>query len=83
VTALRRAAMRIALTMETIGLWWGALEPGERVLYRAMALLAVGAGGFDWRLAFLVPGALFALVFFGFSLAARSRSSPEEGQGNG
>jgi len=48
--------------------WWSGLEPAERVLYRAAALSAIGFGMVALPLAFIVPGILFALVFFGFSL---------------
>jgi len=48
--------------------WWKGLEPAERILYRATALLAAG-GLVTWPpLAFWVPGLMFALVFFGFNL---------------
>ena len=62
----RRA--RLGATLRRPWRWWTSLEPGERVLYRAGALLG---GGFAWlvhpALGLIVPGALFALVFFGFS----------------
>ena len=48
--------------------WWHDLEAPERVLYRAVACLGVGFGLAWLPLAFIVPGVLFALVFFGFSL---------------
>lgn len=70
-----------------VALWWGNLTAAERVLYRAMALLAVGTGGFDWRFGFIVPGVIFALVFFGFRLGrpagATDDQQPEEGAGRG
>lgn len=48
--------------------WWSGLDPAERVLYRAVVLLAAGSA-FVWPpLALIVPGLLFALVFFGFTL---------------
>jgi hypothetical protein len=48
--------------------WWRGLDPQERVLYRAMVLLAAG-GIVTWPpLAFFLPGTLLVLVFFGFSL---------------
>ena len=47
--------------------WWNALGPPERVLYRAIGLLAVGCGMVWLPLAFIVPGILFAAVFFGFT----------------
>lgn len=48
--------------------WWAALDPPERVFYRAV--VALGAGfGLAWPpLVLIVPGLLWALVFFGFSL---------------
>jgi hypothetical protein len=48
------------------------LTPAERVLYRSAALLSVGSGMVALPLALIVPGAMFALVFFGFSFQ-RSR----------
>lgn len=48
--------------------WWTNLEPSERILYRAVVLLGVGCGLIYPPLAFIVPGVLFGLVFFGFSL---------------
>jgi hypothetical protein len=47
--------------------WWSALEPAERILYRAAALSAIGFGMVALPLAFIVPAVLFALVFFGFT----------------
>ena len=52
--------------------WWSGLESAERVFYRAAAALAVG-----WALVWppmilIVPGTLWALVFFGFSLRRSS-----------
>lgn len=47
--------------------WWAALSPPERVLYRAIGLLAIGCALVWPPAAFLVPGLVFALVFFGFS----------------
>lgn len=58
----RLRALRTAITT-----WWRGLDPSERVLYRAMGLLAVGGGLIAPALAFLIPGALLALVFFGFT----------------
>lgn len=47
--------------------WWRALDPLERVLYRAVVLFALG-GLVTWPpLAFYIPGAIFTLVLFGFS----------------
>lgn len=69
---MRRLGVRVRhLALETgrrvVG-WWKGLEPAERVLYRAVALLALG-GIVTWPpLMFFIPGAVFALVFFGFSL---------------
>lgn len=48
--------------------WWAALDPLERVFYRAVVALAIGFGVVWPPLAFIVPGLLWALVFFGFSL---------------
>lgn len=47
--------------------WWNGLEPAERVLYRALVLLSVGCGMVAAPLALIVPGAVLAAVFFGFS----------------
>jgi hypothetical protein len=44
--------------------WWKALSAEERVLYRAAVLLAAGCGLVFAPLALIVPGALFAAVFF-------------------
>lgn len=51
--------------------WWSALEPAERVLYRASGLLSVGVGMVSVPLAFIVTGALFAAVFFVTLLRSR------------
>ena len=48
--------------------WWCALAAEERVLYRAAVLLATGSGLIWAPLALLMPGLLFAAVFFEFSL---------------
>jgi hypothetical protein len=47
--------------------WWNALEPLERTFYRAVVLLAIGCGLAWPPLAFIVPGSLWALVFFGIT----------------
>jgi hypothetical protein len=49
------------------GRWWTGLEPAERVLYRAIAFLGPGTALVWPPLGLIVPGLLFALVFFGFS----------------
>jgi len=48
--------------------WWSGLEPAERVLYRAVVLLGAGFALVWPPLGLIVPGLLFAAVFFGFSL---------------
>lgn len=48
--------------------WWAGLEASERVLYRALALLAGGFAMWIPPLALIVPGLVLTLVFFGFSL---------------
>jgi len=52
--------------------WWTALDPAERVLYRAVLLLGVGFALVNPALAFIVPGTLFALTFL-VSIARRPR----------
>jgi hypothetical protein len=44
--------------------WWAALTPPERVLYRAVALLAIGFALIWLPLGFIAPGLIFAVVFF-------------------
>lgn len=61
----RARATRVALAPLR---WWNGLDAAERVLYRAVALLGAGCGAVWAPLALIVPGVLFALVFFGFSL---------------
>ncbi len=64
-----RAALRAGIVQARRPLrWWVALTPAERVLYRSAALLSVGFGMVALPLALIVPGALFALVFFGFGV---------------
>lgn len=67
-TTLAAARLRTRALVARCSAWWHGLEPPERIWYRAVALLAVGLAGYDWRLALTVPGTLYALVFFGFSL---------------
>lgn len=47
--------------------WWAALTPQERVFYRAAVFLAAGFGLLWPPAVLIVPGAMWALVFFGFS----------------
>jgi hypothetical protein len=44
--------------------WWSALTPNERILYRAVGLLAVGFALVWVPLGFIAPGLIFAAVFF-------------------
>ena len=46
--------------------WWTALEPAERILYRAVVLLGAGSALVYPPFGLIVPGLMFALVFFGF-----------------
>jgi hypothetical protein len=62
---LRSAATR---PFRTAWSWWKALDPAERILYRAGVLLAIGCGMVAIPLGLIVPGVLLALVFFGFNL---------------
>lgn len=62
-----RLVRRLAAAARRPFAWWSALQPVERVLYRSVAFSAIGFGMVALPLAFIVPGLLFALVFFGFS----------------
>lgn len=72
---LRRGASGLARfvtwPVRRLGSWWNGLLPPERVLYRAIGLLAIGSAMVAPALAFIVPGLLFALVFFDFSFHRR------------
>lgn len=61
MNALRRA-------WGSLRAWWTGLDPAERVLYRALTLLAAGFALWVPPLALIVPGLVLTLVFFGFSL---------------
>ena len=72
--AKRRGARRLLSPLRRLAAqplrpfgWWSGLAPSERVLYRSVALLAAGCGLVWLPLAFIVPGIVFGLVFFGFS----------------
>jgi hypothetical protein len=58
---------RVRRALTSVVVWWSGLEPPERVLYRAVALSAIGFGMVALPLAFIAPAILFSLVFFGFS----------------
>ena len=47
--------------------WWTGLDPADLVLYRSVALLGTGSALVAPALGLIVPGVVFALVFFGFS----------------
>jgi len=64
---MRRAIRRTLTALGAPLRWWHALTPDERVLYRAVLLLAIGCWLVTPALGFIVPGVIFALVFFGFS----------------
>jgi hypothetical protein len=60
---------RIRIAAARLVRWWNALQAVERILYRALGLLAIGFALTPLpALAFIVPGAILTLVFFGFSL---------------
>ncbi len=64
----RRLVSAIASAARRPGRWWNLLDPAERILYRAVVLLGAGFALVWPPLGLIVPGALFAAVFFGFSL---------------
>lgn len=63
VTPLNRAQRATRQLRRPIQ-WWAALTPPERVLYRAVALLAIGFALVWVPLGFIAPGLIFAVVFF-------------------
>jgi hypothetical protein len=64
VKPTRRARARLALVTSAPWRWWRDLDASERVLYRAIALLAAGFA-LAWPPAgLIVPGLLYTAVFF-------------------
>lgn len=68
---LRAAVRRTTAVFRRPVRWWNALAALDRVMYRACALLGAGFALTPWpQLALIVPGALFALAYFGFRRGA-------------
>lgn len=70
--ARTRTARGVIWPFRRLWAWWTALEPAERVLYRAVAFLAAGCALVYPPAGLIVPGALFALAFFDFSFRRRA-----------
>ena len=68
MSRIRRVGSGLRFQLGRPSRWWAALDPPERVFYRAAVALAIGFGLVWLPLALIVPGLLWALVFFGFSL---------------
>jgi hypothetical protein len=65
---LRRAGTALRRQLGRPARWWTGLEPPERVFYRAAVTLGIGWGLVWPPMVLIIPGTLWALVFFGFSM---------------